>query len=50
MAIKFEKLKKTIVKCNKCPRLVKFRKKISTEKRKQSSKRGIDRTKKMRRN
>ena len=35
MAIKFEKLKKTIVKCNKCPRLVKFRKKISTEKRKQ---------------
>ena len=29
MAIKFEKLKKTIVKCNKCPRLVKFRKKIS---------------------
>ena len=35
MVIKFEKLKKTIVKCNKCPRLVKFRKKISTEKRKQ---------------
>ena len=35
MAIKFEKLKNTIVKCNKCPRLVKFRKKISTEKRKQ---------------
>ena len=38
MAIKFEKLKKTIVKCNKCPRLVKFRKKISTEKRKQKVK------------
>ena len=35
MAIKFEKLKNTIVKCNKCPRLVKFRKKISYEKRKQ---------------
>ena len=35
MAIKFEKLKKTIIKCNKCPRLVRFRKKISTEKRKQ---------------
>ncbi len=35
MTVKFEKLKKTIIKCNKCPRLVKFRKKISTEKRKQ---------------
>ena len=31
----FEKLKKKIVACNKCSRLVKFRKKISTEKRKQ---------------
>ncbi len=31
----FEKLKKNIVTCNKCSRLVKFRKKISTEKRKQ---------------
>ncbi len=31
----FEKLKKSIVACNKCSRLVKFRKKISTEKRKQ---------------
>ncbi len=35
MTVKFEKLKKTIIKCNKCPRLVRFRKKISTEKRKQ---------------
>jgi len=33
--INFEKLKKSIVACNKCSRLVKFRKKISTEKRKQ---------------
>ena len=31
----FEKLKKNIVTCNKCTRLVNFRKKISTEKRKQ---------------
>ena len=31
----FEKLKKKIIACNKCSRLVKFRKKISTEKRKQ---------------
>ena len=31
----FEKLNKKIVACNKCSRLVKFRKKISTEKRKQ---------------
>ena len=31
----FEKLNKSIVACNKCSRLVKFRKKISTEKRKQ---------------
>ena len=33
--INFEKLKKNIVTCNKCSRLVKFRKKISSEKRKQ---------------
>ena len=33
--INFEKLKKNIVACNKCSRLVNFRKKISTEKRKQ---------------
>ena len=31
----FEKLNKKIVACNKCSRLVKFRKKISSEKRKQ---------------
>ena len=31
----FEKLNKKIIACNKCSRLVKFRKKISTEKRKQ---------------
>ena len=31
----FEKLNKRIVACNKCSRLVKFRKKISSEKRKQ---------------
>tara|TARA_B100000579_G_scaffold257260_1_gene211770 strand:+ start:426 stop:1118 length:693 start_codon:yes stop_codon:yes gene_type:complete len=31
----FKKLNKKIVACNKCSRLVKFRKKISTEKRKQ---------------
>ena len=30
-----EILNKSIIKCNKCPRLVKFRKKISNEKRKQ---------------
>ena len=34
MSIKFKKLNKTIIKCKKCPRLVKFVKKISTEKRK----------------
>ncbi len=33
--IKFEKIKNNIVTCKKCPRLVKFRKKISTKKRKQ---------------
>ena len=31
----FEKLNQKIIACNKCPRLVKFRKKISKEKRKQ---------------
>jgi uracil-DNA glycosylase family 4 len=31
----FEKLNKKIIACNKCSRLVKFRKKISTDKRKQ---------------
>ena len=31
----FTSLNKSIIKCNKCPRLVKFRKKISLEKRKQ---------------
>tara|TARA_B100000700_G_scaffold312482_1_gene396098 strand:- start:1137 stop:1829 length:693 start_codon:yes stop_codon:yes gene_type:complete len=31
----FEKLNKNIIACNKCSRLVQFRKKISTEKRKQ---------------
>ena len=36
MSIKFKKLNKTIIKCKKCPRLVGFIKKISTEKRKQN--------------
>ena len=36
MSIKFKNLNKTIVKCRKCPRLVKFIKKITTEKRKQN--------------
>jgi len=35
MNVKFQKLNNSIIKCKKCPRLVKFRKKISTEKRKQ---------------
>ena len=35
MNINFEKLNSRIVKCNKCSRLVKFRKKIATNKRKQ---------------
>ena len=35
MDIKFENLKKTIIKCDRCPRLVRFRKKIGIEKRKQ---------------
>mgnify|MGYP001470447806 FL=1 len=34
MSIKFKNLNKTIIKCEKCPRLVKFIKKITTEKRK----------------
>ena len=36
MSIKFKNLNKTITKCKKCPRLVKFIKKISSEKRKQN--------------
>ena len=36
MNIKFKNLNNTIIKCKKCPRLVKFMKKISTEKRKQN--------------
>ena len=32
MSIKFKKLNKTIIKCKKCPRLVKFIKKISIRK------------------
>ena len=36
MNIKFKNLNKTIIKCKKCPRLVKFIKKISNEKRKQN--------------
>ena len=36
MNIKFKNLNNTIIKCKKCPRLVKFIKKISTEKRKQN--------------
>ena len=36
MSIKFKKLNKTIIKCRKCPRLVKFIKKVTTEKRKQN--------------
>ena len=35
MNLGFLKLNKSIIKCSKCPRLVKFRKKISIEKRKQ---------------
>ena len=35
MKAKFQILSNKIIKCNKCPRLVKFRKKISREKRKQ---------------
>jgi len=36
MNIKFKKLNNTIIKCKKCPRLIKFSKKISFEKRKQN--------------
>ena len=36
MNIKIDSLNKTILKCKKCPRLVNFVKKISTEKRKQN--------------
>ncbi|MDC0078712.1 uracil-DNA glycosylase [Candidatus Pelagibacter sp.] len=36
MSIKFKKLNKTIIKCKKCPRLTKFIKKISKEKKKQN--------------
>ena len=36
MSIKFKYLNNTIIKCKKCPRLVKFIKKITTEKRKQN--------------
>ena len=36
MNIKFKKLHNTIIKCKKCPRLIKFSKKISFEKRKQN--------------
>ena len=38
MSIKFKKLNNTIVKCKKCPRLIKFSKKISIIKRKQNIK------------
>ena len=36
MSIKFKNLNKTIIKCRKCPRLVKYIKKVTTEKRKQN--------------
>jgi len=36
MSIKFKNLNKTIIKCRKCPRLVRFIKKITIEKRKQN--------------
>jgi len=36
MSIKFKNLNKTIIKCRRCPRLVKYVKKITTEKRKQN--------------
>jgi len=36
MNIKFKKLHNSIIKCKKCPRLIKFSKKISTVKRKQN--------------
>ncbi|MDB3885472.1 uracil-DNA glycosylase [Candidatus Pelagibacter sp.] len=36
MSIKFKKLNNTIIKCKKCPRLIKFSKKISITKRKKN--------------
>src|SRR6056300_1011385 len=36
MSIKIKKLNNTIIKCNKCPRLINFIKKIKTEKRRQN--------------
>jgi uracil-DNA glycosylase len=36
MSLKFKKLNNSIVKCRSCPRLIKFSKKISIEKRKQN--------------
>ena len=36
MSIKFKKLNKTITKCEKCPRLIDFIKKVSLKKRKQN--------------
>ncbi len=36
MSIKFKKLNYSIIKCKRCPRLIKFSKKISTVKRKQN--------------
>ena len=36
MSIKFKKLNNTIIKCKKCPRLIRFSKKISIAKRKQN--------------
>ena len=38
MSIKFKKLNNTIIKCKKCPRLIRFSKKISITKRKQNIK------------
>ena len=37
MSIKFKKLNNSIVKCKSCPRLIKFSKKISLEKRKKNT-------------
>ena len=36
MEIKYKKLNNSIIRCNKCPRLIRFSKKISKEKRKQN--------------
>ena len=36
MSIKFKKLNNTIINCKKCPRLIRFSKKISITKRKQN--------------